>query len=55
MELTVGGTLEIKRWILSFGFQAEVVAPEALVEEIRRELEKMQKVYGPKIMETKMG
>ncbi len=46
MELTVGGTLEIKRWILSFGSQAEVIEPEALVEELRADLERMRQVYS---------
>ncbi len=55
MELTVGGIREIKRWALSFGPLAEVVEPDALVEEIRTDLEKMRKVYGPKIIERKMG
>ncbi len=55
MELTVGGTLEIKRWILSFGSQAEVLAPKALIEEIRKDIEGMQKAYGPQVMEKRMG
>lgn len=45
-EATVGGTLEIKRWVLSFGPQAQVLEPEELVEEIRSELEKMRHTYG---------
>ena len=55
LELTVGGTLEIKRWVLSFGPQAEVLEPEALVEEIRAALENMRQIYAPKIMQKKMG
>jgi len=51
----VGGTLEIKRWVLSFGPQAEVLEPEALVEEIRAALENMRQIYAPKIMQKKMG
>ncbi|NOY54182.1 MAG: YafY family transcriptional regulator [Deltaproteobacteria bacterium] len=47
LELTVGGTLEIKRWILSFGPQAEVLEPQKLIEEIREDLEKMQALYLP--------
>jgi len=45
LELTVGGTLEIKRWILSFGPQAEVLEPDTLVEEIRNDLDKMRERY----------
>lgn len=47
-EATVGGTLEIKRWLLSFGAQAEVLEPEELVGEIRADLEKMRQTYGLK-------
>ncbi len=47
LELTIGGTLEIKRWILSFGAQAEVLSPDKLIEEIRKDLEKMRTCYAP--------
>jgi len=47
LELTVGGTLEIKRWILSFGAQAEVLSPPELIEEIREDLERMRACYTP--------
>ena len=39
MTLTVADTLEIRRWILGYGVQAEVVAPEGLREALRVEAE----------------
>lgn len=38
---------EIKRWIMSFGAHAEVLAPEQLRQEILEELEALLKTYGP--------
>jgi predicted DNA-binding transcriptional regulator YafY len=42
----VAGTDEIKFWILSWGAQAEVLAPEGLRDEIRSEAEAMRDRYG---------
>jgi len=41
LELTmeVGGTAELRSWVLSFGGGAEVLEPEALRDEVRTELE----------------
>jgi len=39
MTLHVADTLEVRRWILGFGIEAEVVAPEALREALRVEAE----------------
>jgi len=44
-EAEVAGTEEIKRWILTWGARAIVLAPEFLRQEIRREAEKMLKTY----------
>jgi predicted DNA-binding transcriptional regulator YafY len=44
-EAEVAGTEEIKRWILTWGARAMVLAPEFLRQEIRREAEKMLKTY----------
>jgi len=39
MTLQVADTLEVRRWILGYGVQAEVVAPEGLREALRLEAE----------------
>jgi predicted DNA-binding transcriptional regulator YafY len=39
MTLTVANTLDVRRWILGYGMQAEVVAPEGLREALRVEAE----------------
>ena len=39
------GTVEVRSWILSFGRHAEVLAPESLREEIRRDVEAMSEAY----------
>jgi predicted DNA-binding transcriptional regulator YafY len=44
-EAEVAGTEEIKRWILTWGAKAKVLAPDFLRQEIRREAEKMLKTY----------
>jgi predicted DNA-binding transcriptional regulator YafY len=41
LTLTVADTLEVRRWILGFGVEAEVVAPERLREALREEAEQM--------------
>jgi predicted DNA-binding transcriptional regulator YafY len=41
LTLTVADTLEVRRWILGFGVEAEVVAPEGLREALRKEAEQM--------------
>ena len=38
LGMEVGGTAELRSWVLSFGEGAEVLEPEALREEVRREL-----------------
>lgn len=42
----VAGTEEIKRWILSFGCQAEVLSPEGLRHQIKQNLKQMKKIYS---------
>jgi len=44
-EAEVAGTEEIKHWVLKWGAQAEVLAPDSLRQEIRREAEEMMKTY----------
>jgi predicted DNA-binding transcriptional regulator YafY len=45
LRLKVSGLSEVKRWLLSFGAHARVLAPASLREEIRREAGKMMAVY----------
>jgi predicted DNA-binding transcriptional regulator YafY len=44
--VTVAGTKEISFWILGYGYQAEVISPESLREEIAAVAEKMCHRYG---------
>jgi WYL domain len=39
--MRVGDTLELRRWVLSFGAEAEVLAPESLREQIRHEAQSL--------------
>ncbi|MFW6035850.1 MAG: helix-turn-helix transcriptional regulator [Halothermotrichaceae bacterium] len=44
-KVRTGSSMEIKRWILSFGSEVEVKKPDWLCLEIKQELEKMLKQY----------
>lgn len=44
--VTVSGTEEIKFWLLRYSYQAEVISPESLREEIAAAAEKMCQRYG---------
>ena len=46
LEMEVGGLLELKSWVLSFGSGAEVLAPETLREAVRVELARGLAAYG---------
>ena len=48
MTLSVADTLEVRRWILGYGVQAEVVAPEGLREALRVEAEALALGLGPR-------
>ncbi|MBC7345024.1 MAG: WYL domain-containing protein, partial [Clostridia bacterium] len=45
LKLKVAGLNEVKRWVLSFGKEAEVLAPPELREEIAAELAAMVALY----------
>jgi len=45
LKLTVSGLGEVKRWILGFGGQAEVLAPPELKAEIAKDIKKMAEKY----------
>ncbi len=46
MEITVNGTVELTSWVLSFGKEATLVAPEGLRQQIAEELRAAQAAYG---------
>ena len=48
LQLRVAETSEIRRWVLQFGSEAEVLAPESLRAAVARELEAALGVYGPR-------
>jgi predicted DNA-binding transcriptional regulator YafY len=45
-EADVAGTEEIKHWVLKWGAKAEVLEPDSLRQQIRREAREMLKTYG---------
>jgi len=47
MTLLVADTLEVRRWILGYGVQAEVVAPEGLREALRVEAQALSEMLRP--------
>jgi predicted DNA-binding transcriptional regulator YafY len=48
MTLLVADTLEVRRWILGYGVEAEVMAPEGLREALRSEAEMIAAMLTPK-------
>jgi predicted DNA-binding transcriptional regulator YafY len=40
-QITLAGLEEVTRWILSWGSKAKVLAPPALKQRVRNEIEKM--------------
>lgn len=46
LTMEVGGTTELKGWILGWGASAEVLAPEELRREVAEEAHKMASKYG---------
>ncbi|MEZ6128327.1 MAG: WYL domain-containing transcriptional regulator [Planctomycetaceae bacterium] len=51
-EFQLTDTTEIKRWIMSFGPNAQVLEPAKLVEEIAADLTQMQKAYEDQEVES---
>ena len=46
LRVHTSGAYDLKRWVLSFGAEAEVIEPPALREELRDELRRMRARYG---------
>ena len=45
LTMKVTGTFEVRRWVMSFGAEAEVLEPAALRQEIAEEIKKLGKIY----------
>jgi len=45
LEMELGGLEEIERWVLSWGSHVQVLAPAALVERVRTQVEAMVRMY----------
>ena len=48
MTLEIADTLEVRRWILGYGVQAEVIAPEGLREALRAEAAQLAATLEPR-------
>ena len=46
LTVQVAGIEEVKRWLMGYGADVEVLEPAALREQIRREIEILQKIYA---------
>jgi len=52
----VADTLEVRRWLLGFGTDADVVAPTALREALRRQAEQLSRMLAaPRKPAARMG
>ena len=47
VQFKLANTIELKRWVLSFGRRAQVLSPKTLVEELQSETKKMAQMYAP--------
>lgn len=45
LEMEVQGLDEVKRWVLQYGGEVEVVGPEVLKDDVKQEIKKMQQSY----------
>ncbi len=46
LELVLSSTVEVVPWILSWGEHARALAPQELVRELQRRIDRMAKAYG---------
>lgn len=54
LSLQTSGWWDVKRWILSFGCEAEVLEPVDLREEVVDDLKKMQKIYDRELQSSQV-
>lgn len=45
LDMEVAGIREVKLWIMGWGAQAEVLAPDTLKKEIKQEIQAMRDLY----------
>jgi predicted DNA-binding transcriptional regulator YafY len=50
LRLKVAGLDEVKRWVMQFGAEAEVLAPKRLREEVAANLDRARSLYAPRRM-----
>ena len=46
LKMETSGRNELKKWVLGYGAEAELLQPEDLRKEIKEEIEKLCSVYG---------
>ena len=46
LSLRVAGVEEVRRWLLGYGAEVEVLEPESLRAELAEEAEKLRRMYG---------
>ncbi len=56
MTLQVADTLEVRRWLLGFGIDAEVIAPTSLREALHRQAAELSRMLAaPRKPPARMG
>jgi len=51
-EMTATGSWEVKRWVLGYGAEAEVIAPRELRDAVAEDVGCLHRVYGKKLVKT---
>jgi predicted DNA-binding transcriptional regulator YafY len=53
LRIRVSGLDEVKRWVMQFGPEAEVLAPKKLREEVSRSLDRARALYRPRAADSR--